>query len=135
MPGKEGKGLWVCSSLNMLALLVMAQKWLPRDMTLAYDETPSPVIPANSDNPGSRAPIPSGLQGRTTQQPWLPILSDLTDGGAQPGPVPKSLQKQRRMLERLVSSECEYVHPVSMSTLRCSPATCFPHTTQHRTHS
>ncbi|XP_059131755.1 wolframin [Peromyscus eremicus] len=27
------------------------------------------------------------------------------DGGAQPGPVPKSLQKQRRMLERLVSSE------------------------------
>lgn len=30
------------------------------------------------------------------------------DGGAQPGPVPKSLQKQRRVLERLVSSECEY---------------------------
>ncbi|MBZ3887038.1 Wolframin [Sciurus carolinensis] len=27
------------------------------------------------------------------------------DGGVQPGPVPKSLQKQRRMLERLVSSE------------------------------
>uniref|UniRef100_K9IN62 Wolframin n=1 Tax=Desmodus rotundus TaxID=9430 RepID=K9IN62_DESRO len=27
------------------------------------------------------------------------------DGGAQPGPVPKSLQKQRRVLERLVSSE------------------------------
>lgn len=27
------------------------------------------------------------------------------DGGTQPGPVPKSLQKQRRMLERLVSSE------------------------------
>ncbi|XP_004847373.1 wolframin [Heterocephalus glaber] len=27
------------------------------------------------------------------------------DGGAQPGPVPKSLQKQRRMLECLVSSE------------------------------
>ncbi|KAH0515761.1 Wolframin [Microtus ochrogaster] len=27
------------------------------------------------------------------------------DGGAQPGPVPKSLQKQRRILERLVSSE------------------------------
>ncbi|XP_008852019.1 wolframin [Nannospalax galili] len=27
------------------------------------------------------------------------------DGGAQPGPVPKSLQKQRRMLERLVSCE------------------------------
>ncbi|XP_032110042.1 wolframin [Sapajus apella] len=27
------------------------------------------------------------------------------DGGAQPGPVPKTLQKQRRMLERLVSSE------------------------------
>ncbi|XP_014445318.1 wolframin isoform X1 [Tupaia chinensis] len=27
------------------------------------------------------------------------------DGGPQPGPVPKSLQKQRRMLERLVSSE------------------------------
>ncbi|XP_012603130.1 wolframin [Microcebus murinus] len=27
------------------------------------------------------------------------------DGGAQPGPVPKCLQKQRRMLERLVSSE------------------------------
>lgn len=26
-------------------------------------------------------------------------------GGAQPGPVPKSLQKQRRVLERLVSSE------------------------------
>lgn len=31
-----------------------------------------------------------------------------TDGGTQPGPVPKSLQKQRRVLERLVSSECEY---------------------------
>lgn len=30
------------------------------------------------------------------------------DGGVQPGPVPKSLQKQRRVLERLVSSECEY---------------------------
>lgn len=27
------------------------------------------------------------------------------DGGTQPGPVPKSLQKQRRVLERLVSSE------------------------------
>ncbi|KAM9742782.1 wolframin [Dama dama] len=27
------------------------------------------------------------------------------DGGVQPGPVPKSLQKQRRVLERLVSSE------------------------------
>lgn len=27
------------------------------------------------------------------------------EGGAQPGPVPKSLQKQRRVLERLVSSE------------------------------
>ncbi|KAM7158163.1 wolframin [Molossus nigricans] len=27
------------------------------------------------------------------------------DGGAQPGPVPKSVQKQRRVLERLVSSE------------------------------
>ncbi|XP_074131049.1 LOW QUALITY PROTEIN: wolframin [Sminthopsis crassicaudata] len=27
------------------------------------------------------------------------------DGGKQPGPVPKSIQKQRRMLERLVSSE------------------------------
>ncbi|XP_042526242.1 wolframin [Dipodomys spectabilis] len=27
------------------------------------------------------------------------------DGGVQPGPVPKSLQRQRRMLERLVSSE------------------------------
>ncbi|XP_020020729.2 wolframin [Castor canadensis] len=27
------------------------------------------------------------------------------DGGAQPGPIPKFLQKQRRMLERLVSSE------------------------------
>ncbi|XP_039088049.1 wolframin [Hyaena hyaena] len=27
------------------------------------------------------------------------------DGGAQPGPVPKFLQKQRRVLERLVSSE------------------------------
>ncbi|XP_037385891.1 wolframin [Talpa occidentalis] len=27
------------------------------------------------------------------------------NGGAQPGPVPKSLQKQRRVLERLVSSE------------------------------
>nr|XP_017535991.2 wolframin [Manis javanica]XP_017535992.2 wolframin [Manis javanica] len=27
------------------------------------------------------------------------------DGGAQPGPVPRSLQKQRRVLERLVSSE------------------------------
>ncbi|XP_055988748.1 wolframin [Sorex fumeus] len=27
------------------------------------------------------------------------------DGGQQPGPVPKSLQKQRRVLERLVSSE------------------------------
>ncbi|XP_075400784.1 wolframin [Tenrec ecaudatus] len=27
------------------------------------------------------------------------------EGGAQPGPVPKSLQKQRRMLERLVSRE------------------------------
>lgn len=33
------------------------------------------------------------------------------DGGAQPGPVPKSLQKQRRVLERLVSSECEYDLP------------------------
>lgn len=32
----------------------------------------------------------------------------LADGGAQPGPVPKFLQKQRRVLERLVSSECEY---------------------------
>lgn len=30
---------------------------------------------------------------------------DEHDGGAQPGPVPKSRQKQRRMLERLVSSE------------------------------
>ncbi|KAM6150889.1 wolframin isoform 2-T3 [Erethizon dorsatum] len=30
---------------------------------------------------------------------------DEHDGGAQPGPVPKFLQKQRRMLERLVSSE------------------------------
>ncbi|KAM9678864.1 wolframin isoform 1-T2 [Trichechus inunguis] len=30
---------------------------------------------------------------------------DRHDGGVQPGPVPKSLQKQRRMLERLVSSE------------------------------
>ncbi|XP_008061941.1 wolframin, partial [Carlito syrichta] len=30
---------------------------------------------------------------------------DEHDGGAPPGPVPKSLQKQRRMLERLVSSE------------------------------
>ncbi|XP_058402673.1 wolframin isoform X1 [Diceros bicornis minor] len=29
------------------------------------------------------------------------------DGGAQPGPVPKSLQKQRRVLERLVSSEAK----------------------------
>ena len=33
------------------------------------------------------------------------------DGGVQPGPVPKSLQKQRRVLERLVSSECEYGRP------------------------
>uniref|UniRef100_A0A7N5K6E2 Wolframin ER transmembrane glycoprotein n=1 Tax=Ailuropoda melanoleuca TaxID=9646 RepID=A0A7N5K6E2_AILME len=32
-------------------------------------------------------------------------LADRKDGGAQPGPVPKSLQKQRRVLERLVSSE------------------------------
>ncbi|KAG8505837.1 Wolframin [Galemys pyrenaicus] len=30
---------------------------------------------------------------------------DERDGGVQPGPVPKSLQKQRRVLERLVSSE------------------------------
>ncbi|XP_007537658.1 wolframin isoform X2 [Erinaceus europaeus] len=29
------------------------------------------------------------------------------DGGAQPGPVPQSLQKQRRVLERLVSSEAK----------------------------
>ncbi|XP_004453061.2 wolframin [Dasypus novemcinctus] len=32
---------------------------------------------------------------------------DQHDGGTQPGPVPKSLQKQRRMLERLVSSEAK----------------------------
>lgn len=29
------------------------------------------------------------------------------DGGAQPGPVPQTLQKQRRVLERLVSSEAK----------------------------
>ncbi|PNJ13219.1 WFS1 isoform 5, partial [Pongo abelii] len=34
------------------------------------------------------------------------------DGGVQPGPVPKSLQKQRRMLERLVSSELWGAHAV-----------------------
>ncbi|XP_029804711.1 wolframin isoform X2 [Suricata suricatta] len=32
-------------------------------------------------------------------------LADRKDGGAHPGPVPTSLQKQRRVLERLVSSE------------------------------
>uniref|UniRef100_G3T3D9 Wolframin n=1 Tax=Loxodonta africana TaxID=9785 RepID=G3T3D9_LOXAF len=37
---------------------------------------------------------------------------DRHDGGVQPGPVPKSLQKQRRMLERLVSSESKnYIAP------------------------
>ncbi|XP_007954501.1 wolframin [Orycteropus afer afer] len=34
------------------------------------------------------------------------------DGGTRPGPVPKALQKQRRMLERLVSSESKnYIAP------------------------
>lgn len=53
LPAKEGKGAWVCSSLNMLALLMMAQQWLPRDTALAYDGSPRPVIPVNSDSPGS----------------------------------------------------------------------------------
>lgn len=44
----------------------------------------------------------------TVSLPWSSIHSVPTDGVAQPGPVPKSLQKQRRVLERLVSSECEY---------------------------
>ena len=42
-------------------------------------------------------------------QPALTLPHSVcADGGVQPGPVPKSLQKQRRVLERLVSSECEY---------------------------
>ncbi|XP_036276713.1 wolframin [Pipistrellus kuhlii] len=47
---------------------------------------------------------------RKKQVPVAELLENVgqvneLDGGAQPGPVPKSLQKQRRVLERLVSSE------------------------------
>jgi hypothetical protein len=56
----------------------------------------------------------SELQGTRGQLATTGSRSTLSpaDGGAQPGPIPKFLQKQRRMLERLVSSECEYsIHP------------------------
>lgn len=46
-----------------------------------------------------------------------------TDGGTQPGPVPKSLQKQRRVLERLVSSECEYGRQSTCFGCAITPAT------------
>lgn len=46
-----------------------------------------------------------------------------TDGGTQPGPVPKSLQKQRRVLERLVSSECEYGRQSACFGCAITPAT------------
>lgn len=73
--------------------------------TKGCKEAPGPAAPR------AQGPVSGGPQGMWER---LVLFSDslsalsLTDGGAQPGPVPKSLQKQRRVLERLVSSECEY---------------------------
>lgn len=58
-----------------------------------------------------------GCRAEGERQPYAQFTLSLADGGVQPGPVPKFLQKQRRMLERLVSSECEYA----------SASTCPPH--------
>ena len=73
--------------------------------TKGCKEAPGPAAPR------AQGPVSGGPQGMWER---LVLFSDSlsalshTDGGAQPGPVPKSLQKQRRVLERLVSSECEY---------------------------
>lgn len=71
-------------------------------------EATDPAVPRAPGPPGVH-----GLQGMRGPSACLPPQFTLspTDGGAQPGPVPKSLQKQRRVLERLVSSEGAYGHP------------------------
>lgn len=82
-------------------------------------EAPGPVVPELGD---------PGEHGWFAGLPPSPSLHSVpADGGAQPGPVPKSLQKQRRVLERLVSSECEYsALPPPVAAPRSSARTPFP---------
>lgn len=90
-------------------------RWLPRGVapamsTRGHMDAPGPAVPRTRSPPGVRGLVSGGLESVRGQSACLHPPSTLSpaDGGTQPGPVPKSLQKQRRVLERLVSSECEY---------------------------